>query len=235
MNVGQLIDKMFFFLADPQGKMWREIEIQQLLENAAKQYSIDSCAYIGKFDLMPDAEGNYIYPEDFAGFLIGWNKSGKEIRPATSVELFEKQHTVSIKKGDPVYLYDNIVSAGEYRLVPIPPANQNMTVASISPFWGEIYSNEFGVFADLGYGVSLTITEYDFAGEIFYYRYAKLEEIQDYMAVIYYALYLAYSNDSDFANSKQAGIYWQRYRSRVAAFDRVKASDIGIAEQNKYF
>lgn len=235
MNLTQLIDKMFLFLADPQRKLWSDVEVRGLLEDAIKQYSKDSCAFIGRFDLMPDVNGKYIYPEDFAGFMIGWNKSGKEILPTTSIELFERQYGSNIKKGDPIYLYDNIVSQGEYKIKPIPANNQNVEAADITPFWGEIMQNDFGVFEDQGWGVVTELTEYEFAGDVYYYRYADCEEIQDYMAVIFYALYLAYSNDSDFANAKQADIYLRRYRMRIAAFNRIKVGSNGKETQNKYF
>jgi hypothetical protein len=235
MNLTQLTDKTFLFLADPQRKLWSDIEIRSLLEDAIKQYSKDSCAFIGRFDLMPDENGNYIYPDDFAGFMIGWNKNGKEICPTTSSELFERQYGSNIKKGDPIYLYDNIVSRGEYKLNPVPEKNQNTITADISPFWGELPINGFGAFVDDGWGVATALTEYDFVGDVYYYRYAECEEIQDYMAVIFYAVYLAYSNDSDFANAKQADMYLQRYRMRVAAFNRIKVSSNGKEVHNKYF
>ena len=235
MFIDQAVAKLRLFLADPAEKIWSDLELKKLLEEAVKKYSVDSCAFVGTFDVVPDENGNYIYPDDFIGLIIGWNQNHKEIMSVTSTELFEKQHFTSDHSGAAKYLYADLTRNGEYKLYPVPENNQNVTATVIDPFYGEVETDDFGVLDTPGYGTTFSITEYEFAGDCVYYRYAKIDEVQDYMALIYYAMYLAYSNMSELKNISKADFYLQNYKYRLDAFGKVKYKERSSANQAIYY
>ena len=235
MDINQATDKLRLYLADPLQKIWQELELHKLLEEAVKQYSIDTCAFTGTFDLIPDEDGNYLYPDDFIGFVIGWNDHGREILPTSSFELFSVRRKSADAVGDVKYIFADSASDGVYAVHPLPADNQNAVSVTLTPFWGEVFTDSFGVFDIDGFGTTLSVTEYTFAGDCVYYRHAAIDEIQDYMALIYYAMYLAYSNMSDLSGADKAEAFLQRYKYRVDAFNKVHYSERGVANKSQYY
>ena len=227
--------KLRLFLADPEGKIWDDMELYTLLDEALKKYCIDSGAVKAEFDFLPDKDGVYYYPEDFGTFMIGWNKAGREITPATARDLFVRSYRDRNRKGDAEYIFDDLSSYGSFALYPDPADMQNVMSITITPDWGEIFDSDYGVFIDDDFGTTLLVDLFDHAGTIFYHRVGNYEDIKDYMSVICYALSLAYGVDSDFANV-ELSVYWKRmYKSRLAVTGRVVLNNTGRTVSENFY
>lgn len=233
MNKSDMLDKLRFYLADPKGKIWKDDFLNDILEQSLKQYSIDSQGFVSRFDLHADRNGIYHYPEDYASILIAWNDEGKEISPITARELFHRQDNTYNYNAKPLYIYDDQSSIGDYELYP-QSINREQDV-SIEGFFGEVLYNDYGVFFDENYGVSLTITQFDTIGDMIYCRIGTYEELVDYMSVIYYALYLAYNTDLDFGNPDNAAIWFARYKDRMARFNAIEYHNSGIGRTVNFY
>lgn len=219
------VNKLRLFLADPGAKIWDDVELNTLLDEALKQYCKDSGAFTGSFDFHPDSEGKYHYPEDFADFMIGWNTAGQEITPASARELFMRSQRNANPTGEAEYIFDDRDLYGNFSLYPVPKQNsQNIT---ITPANGEIFDNSYGVFLTDGYGTTFSVDRFDYAGTVYYRKTGRFEDVKDYMAVICYALYLSYNVDSEFANAELAAYWKNMYKSRLAVFGRVVHNNTG--------
>jgi hypothetical protein len=235
MDKQGFVNKLRLFLADPEGKIWNNAELDMLLDEALKQYCKDSGAFTGIFDFYPDDDGIYRYPDDYAGFMIGWNSDGKEITQATARELFFRSGKDMSKTGKPEYIFDDFSSYGDFSLYPVPENLQNRINISITPAFGEIIDDDYGVYLNDDYGTTLSVEEFTFTGNIVYRKVGRFEDVKDHMAIIYYALSLAYCADSEFANAELAS-YWQNmYRSRIAAFSRVKHDNSGRSIKGNFY
>ncbi len=229
------LSKLRFFLADTEGKMWDDTELFTLLDDALRKYCFDSGSFVGQFDFFPDKDGVYHYPDDFCSFMIGWNDDGREILQGTGRELFVRSYRDASRQGKVEYVFDDLDSYGAFSLFPLPADGQNAKTVSIAPDYGEIIGSEYGVYATSDYGLTLSVTAFDHAGTFFYHRMGTFEEVKDYMAVICYALFLAYNADSDFANPDIAA-YWKRmYKSRLGATGRVVYHNAGRNVAGNFF
>lgn len=235
MDIVQAVAKLRLFLADAHSRIWQDDELSDFITQALQQYSIDCNIVSGTFDLIPDKNGKYFYPDNFAAFIIGWNSDSREIRSATAQELFETRCLNVNKKGQALYIYDNCSEPGAFSLAPVPPDNQNMIDWTVDGVWGDVALPSFGVIADNNWGVTTSIFEYDFAGDCVYSRVAAIEEVQDYMAVIYYAMYLAYSVDSERANDQQAIFALSCYKQRTAAYNEAQKQNSGKLPGARYY
>jgi hypothetical protein len=81
----------------------------------------------------------------------------------------------------------------------------------------------------------LTVDSFDYAGTIYYRKLGWFEDVKDHMAVICYALYLAYNADSEFANAEIAAYWENMYRSRVAVFGRVVHNNTGHTVSGNFY
>lgn len=227
MNKSGYLKKLRFFLADPDGKMWDDIELNTFLDESLKRYCIDSCCFIGEFAFLPDKDGTYHYPEDFGKFLIGWNASGTEIKPSTSKELFLNCHYDITRQGEARYIYDDLSSHGDFSLYPTPSEMSNLQYITILPDYGEILDDRYGVYLTSDYGTTFTVIDSGNAGTYYYCKIGEYEEVKDYMSIICYALHLAYLSDSDFADADASEYWYSLYKSRLGVFGRVLHNNAG--------
>lgn len=233
MEKREYLNKLRRYLSDPFGKIWDDDHLNDILEESLRRYCYDSGIFSGRLDFYPDESGVYHYPEDFLRFKVGFNCNGREIVPVTGRELFIRSGW-SNKVGDPEYIYDDISDTGEFCLYPVPDGRQNHEDLKIEPFQGEVENGEFGVFQD-GYGTTLEMNSFDFAGEIYYVKQGDFSDVKDHNGVLYYALYLSYNSDMDFGNADMARIWLQRYRSRLGAFTKIDHINKGKLRKGSYY
>lgn len=232
MDKKQFLDKLRSFIADPQGKIWDDVELYSFLDEALKQYSIDSGAFVGSFDFFPDKNGVYHFPEDFGHFMIGWNNNSQEIFQSCSTA---RKVAFAPVTGQVKYIYDDLVSHGDFSVKPLPADNQNLCDITITPDMGEIFDSEYGVFEDDDYGTTLHVDIFDSAGTVFYSKIGNYEDVKDYMAIIAFALYLASCADSEFVDPAR-GEFWKNiYKSRLAVWGRVKHNNSGRQRAGNFF
>jgi hypothetical protein len=229
------LHKLRLFLADPDGKIWKDEELYSILEDALKKYGKDSGFFTGSFSFIPDRAGNYSYPENFAGFMVGWNITGQVITQTTAKDLFDRSGRNFSVKGNVDFIYDDRSGYGNFMVYPAPDNMQNRRNISFSSDFGEVSTDDYGVFNDENYGVTADMYIADYAGEIYYRKTGNFEDVKDYMAVIYYAMHLAYSADSEFGNSDMAAYWLGMYRERLAVAGRVSFSNSGKSSAENFF
>jgi hypothetical protein len=217
------------FLADPQQLIWSDEDLQRFIIAALKQYSIDSGFFCNTFSFAPDLNGIYSLPDDYCNYLAGWNSSGKE------VTVSQNAMCLPLSEGVPRFMFCGLSSGGDYMLNPAPKNMQNLKITVSSDIYGELEDLEFGVFDDGQWGVSEYIAEYDFVGDAVYTRLGNIEEIKDYMPIVYYSMYLAYSGDYDFSNAEAAQNSLIRYKQRMAAYDSVKKDLHGTLNTQHFY
>jgi hypothetical protein len=233
MEQQDILARLRLFLADPMGKIWKDDILLNFLNEALKQYCIDTGCFTGRFDFFPTAAGEYEFPEDFAAFMAGWNSAGQEISPTTATELFHRQCRNANRTGAAEFIYDDQNQYGKFELYPLP--EQHVENVTIDGFFGEINDGQYGVFLTDDFGVTFTVTSFDFAGEIIYSRIGKIGEIKDYFALICYACHLAYNSDLDMGNAETAAAWLERYRSRINHFSTVEQINAGECRSSNYF
>jgi hypothetical protein len=235
MEQGDYLKILRRYLADPDGRIWDDSMLRKFLDDAVKEYSIDSGAFIGSMAFFPDANGNYFYPDDFGSFLVGWNKESSLIKPTTADELFEKKYFSVPCAGDAKYIYDTHSTDGEFSLYPDPSVGQNVESWEFTSQYGEVFDSAYGVFLTEDYGTTLRVDSFEYAGNVFYKRIGKYNEIKDYMAVICYALSLAYNSDADFGDAEKAFSWRKQYETRVAVFSSVMLANVGKMKKTTFY
>lgn len=223
------------YLSDPEKRIWSDDELDLLLDDARKQYCIDSALFTGKFFFAPDADGVYHYPEDYGSFLIGWDKAGREIIPSSAAELFDKQGRAADLKGNARFIYDDHSSNGNFMLYPKPSDNQHFKLLESEDFYGEVTDDAFGVLLTDEFGTTLDIESFDYEGVIYYRRICDYEEIKDYMGVICYALHLAYNTNTDVGSAETATAWRQQYKLRISIMGNISKSNTGLTRDGNYY
>lgn len=222
MTYENIVKKLRMFLADDKMIIWSDEDLQLFIEEAIRQYSMDCGFFCRSFSFHPESNGIYKVPDDFSKLLIAWNDQGHEITITNTVFFDGRQYEKNLSAGPVRYIYSDLSSSGDYKLLPEIANSQNLEYAVFSDIYGEVEDNQFGVFEDDKFGISCDIFEYDFVGDAVYQRIANIEEIKDYMPIIYYAMSIAYSGDYEYSNAQMAEIYLARYKQRIAAYDTVR-------------
>ena len=227
MNKKEFTDKLRLYLADADSKIWQDSELGDFLDEALKQYCTDACLFTGVYKFSPDEKGNYKYPSDWLGFKVGWNEKSDTLIPATGRELFVLNQKNQKVSGSAQYIFDDQYDHGYFSLYPKPGNNQNVKFMVQDNSFGEIFDNSFGVFLNGQYGTTLSLNSFDYSGEIYYIKLGSFEEVTDYMAVIYYALSIAYLADTELASSENSDFWKRMYRDRLSAFGRISFNNSG--------
>lgn len=235
MNKQEFTDKLRLYLADADSKIWQDSELGEFLDEALKQYCTDACVFTGVFKFLPDENGNYFFPSDWLGFKAAWNEKSDTLTPATGRELFYLMQNSSNTAGSAQYIYDDQCDNGGFSLYPKPPDNQNVKSLIADKSFGEVFSGDFGVFLSNDFGTTLSLSSFNYSGEIYYIKLGTFEEITDYMAVIYYALSIAYSTDTELANADTAEFWKRMYRERLNAFSRIVYNNTGNTAAGNFF
>jgi hypothetical protein len=235
MDKNGYLHKLRLFLADPDGKIWNDEELYTILEDALTKYCMDTGYFSGCFSFVPDKDGQYSYPDNFVSFMNGWNIAGQVITQTTAKDLFDRSGRNFSVPGNVEYIYDDRSGYGRFMLYPFPGNMQNRKNISVDSYYGEVITDDYGVFADENYGVTTDINIADYAGDICYRKTGQFEDIKDYMAIIYYAMSLAYSADSEFGNSEAASYWLGIYHNRVSVATRVAFSNSGETSAENFF
>lgn len=219
------------FLGDVAGKVWNDTELERFIDEAARRYAEDAECFHAAFPFFPAADGGYEYPEDMICLLVAWNRDGENILPQAHHDLTADE---AAQRGVPKFIFDDLNDPGKFRLAPDPEEMQGVTPFEVDE-WGEIVEGGPWGVIDEGFGVVLDADGYTFVGDAEYVRSAKVEEIRDYLALVYHAMYQAYNTDAEFANPELAQIYLARYRRRVAMFGQVKHQNAGLSRAGNFF
>lgn len=230
MNTAELKKLARRYLGDLDGKVWNDLELEEMIRVAARRYSEDAACYHRMFNFCVDETGKYRYPSDFIAFLVGWNDEGREIAAGTERKIPWEEIE---KVGSPRYIYDDLSGPGEFRLAPDPKLRQQRTSIGVET-WGEVAPTAFGV-VDRGFGVVKGAVGYNFAGDAAYIRYADAEEIRDHLALLYHVLNQAHNTDAELANPAYGRWYLERYRERVALLAPVRHKNAGQARPGNFF
>lgn len=224
------------FLHDPDGQVFDDSELLKMLDTAAKTYCKDTALYRGAFPFFVNESGIGKLPHDYIELVAAWNDKGFHVE-MNSVDGINAEYGDYINvKGDPKYIYEDLESIGGYRLCPNPYDRENVvafvsdSAYGITPFpgYGTPISNR-------GYGISADVRQYDFIGDAVYVRSIPFDKIQDYIALVYHAVYQAYTIDSNFQDENKARLFYFQYRQRVARIGNVLRSTPRTRSEAKFY
>lgn len=102
------------YLFDVEGKVFDDEEILRWIEDAARSYSEDAECFAWHFEIRPDADGKYRYPDDYICYLTGWNADGLEIEPNGAEEIGKQKVNYRTAAGQPEWIFDGMSDPGEY-------------------------------------------------------------------------------------------------------------------------
>lgn len=233
METNKLVKIVRQYLCDTDNKQWSDNEIISFLNSAAEKYSTDSELFRNTVSIYPGLDGTYNKPEDFVRFMCGWNERGNQIELTTSSELNKRFGEYYPREGTVEAIYDDLSAIDGYRPFPLPPDNQNLHIIHVTGY-GELNLSGYGVVKN-GYGVVLKLEEYDEAGEMQYIRAAQMEEITDYMALVYYACSLACNVDTDFADPQKGKFFITLYHQRIGNIQQLKRRFAGAGKNACYY
>ena len=108
------------YLHDPEGKIWGDPELEEMLEAAARSYCLDTEIFRGVFNLDVNAEGVCKVPKDYLGFLAGWNEKGYRIERAGAEEVKRYYPDYTKVSGAAEFAYEGLNDIGYIRLCPNP-------------------------------------------------------------------------------------------------------------------
>ena len=76
MKISELIYRIREYLHDPDGKIWDDSELAEMIDRAAENYSSDTGIFRGHFNFVVDSDGGCNLPKNYIGFVAGWNDKG---------------------------------------------------------------------------------------------------------------------------------------------------------------
>ena len=236
MKKSQLIEKIRVFLRDTNGKIWSDQELSSFFDNAADAYSADTECFRSQFFFCVNADGICKLPENYLKFLAAWNDNGQKILSISVREIQRFLPDYTSVKGRPDFLYEEMDRIGTIRFSPNPYERQKVAEYSVAGYGIPDHAKTYGI-PDHGrsYGIPSSIRIFQKAGDLIYIRRENAENIRDYMALIYHALYQAYNNDSDFHDAEKAEFYKTQYQRRIARFGQMKPANISIRKHRKFY
>ena len=72
------------FLHDPEGKIWTNEELSDMLASAADTYCEDTGIFRGNFNFLVDASGVFQLPPAYLALVAAWNDNGTVITQTES-------------------------------------------------------------------------------------------------------------------------------------------------------
>jgi len=224
------------FLHDPQGKVFDNDELETMLKTAADTYCKDTALYRGVFSLYVDSEAVGKLPDDYIEFVAGWNGDGFHLECA-DVDYLRTQygHYLAVE-GHARFIYEDLDNIGQYRICPNPYKFENLVLYIPENPYGVMLFESYGTAkARKGYGIPVSIAKFDNIGDVAYVKTVSYEAVQDYMALIYHAVYQAYTIDSDFQDADKARLFFIQYRGRVARVGNVIRSVPHVRREANFF
>lgn len=236
MKISELIYRIREYLHDPDGKIWDDSELAEMIDRAAENYSSDTGIFRGHFNFVVDSDGGCNLPKNYIGFVAGWNDKGYHIENISVGELnrFYEQYTAT--DGDAEFVFEDLDDIGRFRFCPNPFKRQNITVYVPYYPYGIPAAPSYGIPTRTeDYGIPLKVCKFTKAGDVVFIRSERAENIPDYMALVYHVLYQAYNVDSDFSSPEKASLYNTQYRNRIARFGQMKSGNSSIRKRGKFY
>ena len=224
------------FLHDPDGEVFNDSELLNMLDTAAKTYCKDTALYRGSFSFFVNDSGVGKLPDDYIEFVASWNGEGFHVEMVSSDDMNDEYGSYLAVKGLPKYIYEDLESIGEYHLCPNPYDLQHVVFYVPESPYGILPFSGYGTpITGNGYGMPVAVRQSDHIGDASYVKSIPFDRIQDYMAVVYHAVYQAYTIDSDFQDENKARLFYTQYRGRVARVGNVLHSVPHTRSEGKFF
>lgn len=223
------------YLHDPEGKNWNDEELRTMLHQAADTYSRDTGIFRGIFHFMVNKDGVCKLPKNFISFVAGWNALGNHIEAVPVSELARFYGDYSTVEGEAQFCYEELGNIGEMRLCPNPYKKTNLKSYYPVSFGMIPFSNYGTPRNGESYGIPQIIHKFKSPGNAVYIRTEEFDKIPDYMALIYYTVYQAFTAESDFYNASKADMYYSQYQMRIARFGQIKTSVTSIRRGGKFY
>jgi len=224
------------FLHDPDGQVFDDSELLTMLDTAAKTYCKDTALYRGSFSFFVNENGTGKLPEDYIDFVAGWNRDGFHVEMASSDVLNGEYGNYLTVKGISKYIYEDLENIGEYHLCPNPYDLQNAVFFVPQSPNGILPFPTYGTpITGNGYGIPVFVRQSEHIGDATYVKTIPFDRIHDYIAVVYHAVYQAYTIDSDFRDEAKARLFYTQYRGRVARVGNVMRSMPKTRSEAKFY
>ena len=224
------------FLHDPDGEVFEDSELLKMLDTAARTYCKDTALYRGVFSFFVNDSGVGKLPDDYIEFVAAWNGEGFHVETASADDMSGEYGNYISVKGNPKFIYEELESIGKYHLCPNPYDLQHAVFYVPESQYGIMPFSGYGTpITGNGYGIPVFVRKSDFIGDASYVKYIPFDRIQDYMALVYHAVYQAYTIDSDFQDENKARLFFTQYRGRVARVGNVLRSTPKTRSEAKFY
>ena len=221
MRRSEYISRIREYLHDPDGKVWSDAELSDMISAAARAYSADTGIYRASSPLAADDDGVCALPENYISFVAGWNRNGEPVEPTTVDDLAWRYGNFSDLRGEVRYVCEDTESLGRIRVCPRPEDGHGTEVYALAYPYGTVLRACYGIpIHDRDYGIPTVIRRFAACGTAVYVRNEQPENIRDHLAVIFHAAYQAYTMDSDFQDTEKGALYYGQYRRRVSRIGR---------------
>ena len=222
MTRSEYLAKIRLYLYDPDGKVWTDAELLQMLDEAVRSFCADSGIYRGRISILTDADGRVKMPGDYISLVAGWNTE-RELQPVSVNALNAERGDYITAEGMADYIYEDLDSGGTLRLCPNPNGLQDVRVLQPWYQYGVPNLPGYGIPVRTdNYGIPVIIYRYRPAGDLVYIRVESLERVADYMSVIYHVLYQAFLSDGDFHDESRSQGFYQIYQSRLGRLNQLR-------------
>ena len=108
MKTAELIRRIREYLHDPEGKIWNDAELADMIDRAAENYSADTGIFRGHFNFVVDADGGCSLPKNYIGFVSGWTEKGYHIENVSVGELNRFYSNYIATEGDAEFVFEDL-------------------------------------------------------------------------------------------------------------------------------
>ena len=236
MEIREYLTRIRKLLHDPEGKAWDDEELSTMLSFAVRMYSLDTGAFRGSFAIYADEKGLCKLPDNYAGFLAGWNSRGSHIEPVSTDTMSRHYGKYLSRDGVPEFIAEDLNSIGYARPVPNPHSfQQGARLVPSSPY-GIPVAASYGIpDGQPKYGIPVAGLSFIPSGVVKYFRIAALSEILDYMALIFHVAHQAYAAGGDFQNVERSAMFLNWYKKRIARAGLMRNAPRTLPRSGKFY
>ncbi len=233
MNSKEILNIVRLLVFDTKGVMWSDDELLNFIDYARKKYCEDTCCFTKTWNIR-HTNGVYQFPNDYIKLLAIYSVKELPVVQVSSKDLFYRYGDFLTLTGYPEFIYNDLVNNKSFSLCPNPVDLQNITI-TIFEGYGVLDDGVYGVVDNDDYGVEESYIYFEDIAEMIYSYYGLLDEIKDYMAIVYYACYHAFQLDTDFKDLNKADFFKARYQERIFYFQRAKRVNSGKLKTGKFY
>ena len=234
MDASEIIRIARIHLGDGSASVFPDRMMERWLARAVSIYYADTGFGVGEAPLCVDGSGEGEFPSDYIGSISAYDREGISVGLSSAHVASEDFGAFATQGESGMTLYRDHSEDGKYRLLPVPRQEVEQRLFEEEGAYG-IVTQMYGTIGGEAPGGTTSFFQMDDIGSLRYRRQGSLDEVNDFLALVYAVVGQAYAADTDLASEKLADAYASMYRERVSLRRRLGKGSAFAPRLGNYF